>query len=54
MTWTEKDKERLDLSISLTKSLLESALEEQRINSERILRLRIELACFEHCREEIA
>lgn len=53
MTWSEKDKERLELSISALKSLIEHEVEKQRQLSEHIIMLRLELACLEHCKEEV-
>jgi len=53
MTWSEKDKERLEKSIAGLKSFIEFKIEEQRKLSKEIISLRLELACLEHCREEI-
>ena len=53
MTWSQKDIERLDLSISVLKDVIAERVEHQKEVAESILRLRVELACLEHCREEV-
>lgn len=53
MTWTEKNKESLDLLISMDKDILFDLVNQQKKLSDLILRYRVELACFERCREDI-
>lgn len=53
MILSEKDKERLDLTISVLKSIIDERIQHLNVVAEEINRYRVELACLEHCREEV-
>lgn len=53
MTWTEEDKAFLRDSIEGLKAFIADKVEEQRKISRQIAHARLELACLEHCHEEV-